>query len=202
MIRLTNKQEAFAQHYAIHRNSVEAYKAAGYSWKRMKNNVLSVKAAEVLANGKVSVRVDELLRIKKERANHVFEITADKILQELAAIGFANMQDYMRVDDKGEPILDFSDLKRHQWAAVGEITVEDIVTGQRTGKRTKFKLLDKKGALIELGKHAGVIEDTVNHKHSIIEAPAIEAAESDTDALRRFEEFRQSANTGHAAGHA
>ena len=61
---------------------------------------------------------------------------------------------------------------------------------------------------IWLGKQwlgqADKMEETVKAelKHTHIEAPAIEAAESDNDALRRFEEFRQSANTGHVAGHA
>lgn len=155
---LTSKQEAFAQHYALHGDAIEAYKAAGYSWKRMKKETLRVKAAELVAHGTVSVLIAELQARKRERAEHVFDITADRILQELAAIGFANMQDYVRVDGDGQPSLDFSNLKRHQWAAIGEVTIEDIETGQRTGKRTKFKLLDKKGALVELGKYVGVFE--------------------------------------------
>lgn len=204
-MQLTKRQEAFAQHYALHGNATEAYKAAGYSWKRMKNNTLSVEAAKLAARPKVSLRIAELKAHVAYRAEHIFNITADRILQELAAIGFANMQDYIRVDLDGQPILDFSSLQRHQWAAVGEVTIEDIETGQRTGKRSKFKLLDKKGALVELGKYVGLFEKDNAQRVpniNIIEAPAISDADTDTDALRKFEDFRQRATAGHAAGHA
>jgi phage terminase small subunit len=48
-------------------------------------------------------------------------ITADRVLRELALIGFANMADYMSVGDHGHPCVDFSGLTRDQAAAIKEI---------------------------------------------------------------------------------
>lgn len=164
-MKLTKKQEAYAQHYAIHRDAKEAYKAAGYSWKRMQPESFRVTATKLASKPTVALRIAELQKRIKDRAEHVFDITAERILQELAAIGFANMKDFMKVDEGGQPELNLSDLQRHQWAAIGEITIEDIETGARTGKRTKFKLLDKKGALVELGKYVGIVSEKHEHTH-------------------------------------
>ena len=165
-LTLTSKQEAFSQHYALHGNATDALKAAGYSTRSSKAATIHRRAIEVLQNPKVSARIEELRLRIKERAGHVFDITADRILQELAAIGFANLHDFVRVGEDGQPELNFDKLERHQWAAVGELTIEDIETGRRTGKRTKFKLLDKKGALVELGKYAGVLAEKHSHEHN------------------------------------
>jgi hypothetical protein len=66
---------------------------------------------------------------------------------------------------------DLSKLTRNQAAAIGEITVEEYT--ERTGsdadgkpifenvKRTKFKLTDKRGALVDLGRHLKLFTDKV-----------------------------------------
>jgi hypothetical protein len=60
-VALTAKQEAFAQAIASGMNQSDAYRAA-YDAANMKPNVVNVKASELMADGKVSVRVDELRR--------------------------------------------------------------------------------------------------------------------------------------------
>jgi len=156
---LTKKQEAFAQHYAIQEDATAAYKAAGYSWKNSKSEAVRVNAQKLVAHTTVSLRIAELKERKAKRIERQFDISVDRIAQELAAIGFANMDDYVSVDGDGDNVsLDFSDLTRVQFAAIQEITIEDIKTGKRTSKRTKFKLADKRGALVELGKHLGMFE--------------------------------------------
>ena len=177
-MKLTPKQETFAQHYAIHGSPREAWMAAGYAWKQSKNATVDRNAQKLLNNTKVIARIEELQQRRRDRAEHIFDVTSDAIIQELAAIGFASMQNYVRIDMEGQPTVDLSDLKPHQWAAIGEITIEDIETGQRTGKRTKFKLLDKKGALVELGKQLGLFQEKHkhdhSHKHELIESAAAE----------------------------
>src|SRR5208283_714778 len=82
---------------------------------------------------------------------------------ELAKIGFANMQDYMGSTPGGGPYLDFSKLTRDQAAALAEVTVDDFVDGRgenaRAVKRVKFKLHDKRAALVDLGGHLGMFQD-------------------------------------------
>jgi phage terminase small subunit len=66
----------------------------------------------------------------------------------------------MRANPNGDPYLDFSKLTRDQAAALVEVTVEDFKDGRgdaaRDVRRIKFKLADKRAALVDLGKHLGM----------------------------------------------
>jgi len=178
---LTAKQEAFAQHYAIHGDATKAYEEA-YDVAGMQKNSIRANACKLSKNAAVAQRVAELkVRITKA-VEEKFDVTAEKIIQELASIAFANVTDYVTVDENGIPMPNFTDVTKQQFAAIGEVTFEDIETGMRTGKRVKFKLLDKKGALVDLGKHVGLFKETVKHDHGWIDA----AAESATAKLARF----------------
>ena len=54
--KLTIKQEKFCNKYLECGNASEAYRFA-YDCSRMTDNVISVKASQLLSNGKVTVRV-------------------------------------------------------------------------------------------------------------------------------------------------
>jgi phage terminase small subunit len=77
------------------------------------------------------------------------------------------MLDYMRRGPDGDPYLDFSTLSRDQAAALTEVTVEDFKDGRgedaRDVRRVKFKLADKRAALVDLGRHLGIFKDRVEH---------------------------------------
>jgi phage terminase small subunit len=85
------------------------------------------------------------------------------VVSELAKIGFANMADYMTVGTDGDPFLDFSKVTRDQAAALSEVTVEDFKDGRgedaRDVRRVKFKMHDKRAALVDLGKHLGLFTE-------------------------------------------
>lgn len=152
------KHELFAQELAKGKTEVDAYVAAGY--KRDDGN------ANRTANlPDVATRVQEILGKAAKRA----EITVEKVLRELALIGFCNMADYMRVGADGDPYLDFSALSREQAAALAEVTVEDFKEGRgenaRDVRRVKFKLADKKGALVDIGRHLGMFKDRTVHEN-------------------------------------
>jgi phage terminase small subunit len=76
--KLTPKQEAFCLAYVETGNASEAYRRA-YSAERMKPDVIAVKASELLKNGKVTVRVQELQGDIQKR----HEITVDDLIAEL-----------------------------------------------------------------------------------------------------------------------
>lgn len=78
MAGLTIKQEAFCQAYIETGNASEAYRSA-YAADKMKAEAIHVKASELLANGKVTVRVAELQGEIKER--HC--VTVDSLIAEL-----------------------------------------------------------------------------------------------------------------------
>lgn len=161
------RHERFAQELAKGKSADDAYESAGYSPNR--GNAATLKKKE-----SISIRVNELLDRRDaievastERAITKLAITKEAVLGELAKIGFANMADYMRVGPDGDPCLDFSALTRDQSAALIEVTVEDFKDGRgedaRDVRRVKFKLADKKGALVDLGKHLGLFIE--RHEH-------------------------------------
>ena len=89
--QLTLKQENFARFYVELGNATAAYKRA-YDAEGMQDTTIHVKASELLANGKVRVRVDELQA--ELAARH--EITVDTLVEELDEARVKAM-----ADDKG-----------------------------------------------------------------------------------------------------
>ena len=77
-MNLTPKREKFVQAYIETGNASEAYRRA-LNAEKMKPEVIHVKASELLADGKVKVRVDELKAEHAERHN----VTVDDIREML-----------------------------------------------------------------------------------------------------------------------
>lgn len=87
------------------------------------------------------------------------------VLEELAKIGFANMKNYMGITEQGDAFMDLSKLTEAQAAAMAEVTVEDFMDGRGEGardvRRIRFKLYDKRAALVDIGRHLGMFTDKV-----------------------------------------
>ncbi len=159
--RLTDKQKAFVQEYLIDLNASAAARRAGYS-VRTANRI----ASENLAKPHIQAAIQKAMKERERRT----EITQDKILQELAKIGLADIKDYLSyrtaknqvgVDDDGEPIIDY--------APIIELVPSEDVDGalvQEVSLSAKgvftFKLQDKMKALELLGRHLGLFTDNVN----------------------------------------
>ena len=135
-------------------NGTQAAIRAGYSSKGA-----SVTAFKLLANAKIAAEIE---RVRSRRMQKM-ELTADMVISELRLLGFANMEDYIRIESDGSPRVDLSDLDRDRAAAIQEVSVEEETRGRGDNKyrvrRTKFKLSDKRGSLELLGKHLGVFEN-------------------------------------------
>ena len=151
---LTPKQARFVEEYLIDLNATQAAIRAGYSAK----NADKI-GSEVLGKTRVAEAVAEAQAARSERA----EITQDMVLRELGLLGFSNMLDYVEVQKDGTAYVDLSELTRDQAAAITEATVEEYTEGRgedaRNVKRVKIKLADKKGALVDIGKHLGMFDD-------------------------------------------
>lgn len=76
--KLTLKQEAFARFYLECGNASEAYRRA-YDAENMQEQTIWRKAVEVLQNGKVAARLEQLQQAARER----HEITIDTITKML-----------------------------------------------------------------------------------------------------------------------
>jgi hypothetical protein len=91
-------------------------------------------------------------------------ISAHAIKQEIAKIAFSNMQDYLKVGEDGQPVLDWKDLTRNEAAALSEVTVDTIGgigDGSPLVTRTKFKLHKKLDALVALAHIEGLYESNI-----------------------------------------
>lgn len=156
--KLPPNQARFVDEYLIDLNATQAAIRAGYSKK-----TAGVQGPRLLGNVRVAAAIAEA---KAKRSARV-AVSADKVLTELAHLGFANMADYMKTTPEGDPRLDFSNLSREQTAALVEVTVEDFTEGRgddaRDVRRVKFKLADKRAALVDIGKHLGMFIDKQEH---------------------------------------
>ena len=147
--------ERFAEEYLALGDQTKAYRKAlgGEPRKNDRNSASKTFARE---------DVQTALRILRAQLSEKAQITAEAVIQELAKIGFANMADYIQVND-ANVFVDLSKMTRDQAAAVSEITVEEYMEGRgeaaREVRRTKFKLSDKRAALCDLGKHLGLFRE-------------------------------------------
>lgn len=149
--------ENFAQHLAMGKKQIKAYQEAGF-----KPN--SKSANKLAQNEVIQARVTELRQVALQ--NNM--LTIERVSKELEKIGFANMMDFIKIDNEGNPEIDMRTIDRDKAAAIGEITT-DVITNPRDGsvtKRTKFKLLDKKGALVDLGRYLGMFVERKQVQHA------------------------------------
>ena len=113
----------------------------------------------------------ERARIRAEATRLAIEhsgITQARGAVELGRIAFANLMDYMRIGPSGDPVLDFSNLTREQASALTEVTVDDYIDGRgenaRDVRKVKFKLADKRAALMDIAKLFGWITERRDNK--------------------------------------
>lgn len=149
--------ELFCRAYIIDFNGTNAAIAAGYSKKSA-----HVSSTRLLKNAKVKARLAELQKKQTDK----LDITAERVLREIALLAYSNMDDYVRIED-GKRVLDTSIPTRDQMAAVVEIT-EDSTGGSGDGERravirTRFKLADKGLNLERLGRHLKLFTDKIEH---------------------------------------
>ncbi len=155
MKRLTVKQETFCQQYLIDLNASRAAIRTGYS-----ANTANIKGHQLLNKPAIAERVKALIDERSERT----AITADKVLNELAAIGFANVKDFVTVVEKERP------GKKgvvHKYKAVeinqtGDIEAEKMkaVAGIRNTKDGIVVMMhDKVKALELIAKHLQMFKD-------------------------------------------
>lgn len=192
---MTPKQQQFVAEYLIDLNATQAAIRAGYS-----ERTAGSQAHDLLKKPEIQAAIVEA---QTERAKRT-EITADKVLKELAKVGFGNLSD---VTDWGvkEVAIGFNeDGKRLRPEEIGEASVvqyvdapfvipvnrEDLPPEIRaavsevaiTRDGFKIKMHDKVGALTQIGRHLGMFTD--KQEHSGPNGGAIEVA-SLTPAERR-----------------
>lgn len=151
---LKPRQRRFCEEYLVDLNGAAAARRAGYSADAAKE-----QASRLLTDANVQAELD---RLREERSKRT-QITADDVVLELGKLAFANMLNYVTIQDDGTAIVDFSMVNRDMGAAMKEVTIETYTEGKgddaKDVKRIKFQLHDKKGALEALGRHLAIFND-------------------------------------------
>lgn len=157
---LTAKKRRFADEYLIDLNATQAAIRAGYSAK-----TAASQGERLLRDVDVQKLLTERMKDREKRT----EITQDKVLAELAKIGFADIRraldwgpEVMVVDEEtgqtavsnGVALVASDKIDDDTAAAISEIS--------QTANGIKVKLHDKRAALVDIGRHLGIFNDKLN----------------------------------------
>lgn len=176
MSKLTIKQEKFCNKYIECGNASEAYRYA-FSCDKMKPDTVNVKASELLSNGKITVRVEELKKEIREKS----KISKERILAEYAKVGFSSIAHLHNswIDRK-----EFEQLTEDQKSAIKSISTRTrrvMINDEPVEvEEVKIELYDKLRALDSIVKMLGFDAPTkteltgANGKPLILEPIAIE----------------------------
>lgn len=145
---MTEKQKIFADEYLIDLNATRAYRVAYPSVK--KDETAASAAARMLRSVKVAKYITERMEERQRRT----EITQDMVLQELAAIAFARVTDYVSVMGGMAQVKDTDQLSDSQIAAIAGI--------KETQNGIEVKLGSKEKTLELLGRHLGMWNDKLD----------------------------------------
>ncbi len=134
------KHEIFAQKVAQGKTLGQAYALAGYAES-------DSNAGNLARSPTVAGRIAEIKGISAARA----QVSADRVLAELARIGFADITQAVTIERGKVLVSDTNDIPPDIRAAMSEISQG------RDG--IKIKMHDKRAALESLGKHLGLWKD-------------------------------------------
>ncbi|HEK1684097.1 TPA: terminase small subunit [Pseudomonas putida] len=155
---LTAKQQRFVDEYLIDLNATQAAIRAGFSAKTARQ-----AGNRLLTN----VDIQQAIQAGMEARSGRVAITQDMVLRELAKIGFSDIRKVVRwgettvrmVDGEEESAEDM--VPYHGLALIDSTEIDDDTAGAiaevSQGKEgLKVKLHDKKGALVDIGRHLGM----------------------------------------------
>jgi phage terminase small subunit len=157
------------------RRFVDAYMgdAAGNATRAAELAGYSVKSAR-----RIGTRLSSKAHIKSEigqfrdKAAQKTGVTVERVIGELARIGFSDMRDLVDETGRLKPLHELSEDAARALAGV-EVSrervrvkstdLEEVTTEEAT---VKVKLWDKPAALVTLARYLGILKDKVDHKHT------------------------------------
>jgi phage terminase small subunit len=180
-MKITPKQERFVEQYLIDLNATQAAIRAGYS-RKTANKV----GPRLLVNVGVAAAVAE----GKKRLTAKLEITADRVLLELASIAFNDVRGFYRPDGKLKSI---SELTPEQGAALESFEIIRKNVDPADGKTDivhRIKFVDKIGALTLLARYFGLLKEKVEMQGEVVFRRADELEEKLLEGRRRAASLR------------
>ena len=142
---LTPKQEKFCQLYIELGNASEAYRQS-YDCSKMQTSTINTKAKELLKNGPITVRIEELQQEHRQRHN----LTIDNII--------ADLQEYRDICMGRKPLTITTVVKNAQEGTAQSVNTECFVF-EPTGANKALELL---------GKHLGMFTQKMEVSGSVV----------------------------------
>jgi phage terminase small subunit len=196
--KLNDRQQLFVMEYLVDRNAEQAAIRAGYSPRYARGN-----AHKLVANSGIAAEIAARCAVVSEK----LEITQERVLQELAAIGFASLPDFVTVSTEREeklgihPITGEVVMLPAGWCQyVKVIDTAELPAAKRAALAAieqgphgvKVKLHDKVRALEMLSKHLGLFDSNAaspSHENNLFDA-IVGSAEEDieTDEIPELEQ--------------
>jgi phage terminase small subunit len=162
---VTEKERRFVEAYmgAAAGNAAKAAELAGYSPKSARH-----QASRLLTKRNVQDAIAE----RQARRESLSDVSAAKVVRELARIGFSDFRKLFNEDGSLKP---FKDLDDDTAAAVAGVDVVERAGGMAVDGETgvqhvamytkKVKLWDKNSALDKIARHLGMFVE--RHEHAI-----------------------------------
>ncbi len=154
---LNKRQRAFVEAYSLAPNGTAAAIKAGYSKKSARQQVTCLLAHPAII---------EALRVRRREALARLEVTEDMVLQELAAVAFSNLDDFLEWDDSAGSlkVKPSADIPRHLLAALESVEDQTLTSTNKDGSREyerhkqRVKLYPKLPALQLLAEYLGLTD--------------------------------------------
>jgi phage terminase small subunit len=148
---LNDKQTRFLQEYLIDYNATQAAIRAGYSKKTSYSTSFQILQKS---------ESQDYLAKRKQKISDTLEITATRIKQELARIGFGDAREFFDEEGNLIPIHKLSDDAAASIAGMDVEEIYEFIGGVKAniGRVKKIKRYDKVKALELLGKTEGIFE--------------------------------------------
>ena len=174
---LTAQRERFVAEYIIDLNATQAAIRAGYSEKTARS-----QGQRLLTKADIQAAIQAAMQARSKRT----QITQDRVLEELAKIGFSDLR---RTMTNGGALLSPQDWDDETAGAIAsvEVVARPGAEADENGNREiehvhKIRAWDKLSALEKLGKHLGMFKDggpDVNVNIAPFDGWHIERAEPD-----------------------
>ena len=151
---LEPRERMFVGFYLESLKTNDAALKAGYS-----KHTAATTASLWVSDPKVKPHVYKAVQEAMKKREHRTEVTQDRVLLELARIGFASGK---KIVDKKDSIKSLHDMDDDTAAAIASIEIEEIFAGsgserRRVGHKKKVRFWNKNDALNTMAKHLGML---------------------------------------------
>jgi DNA-binding ferritin-like protein (Dps family) len=149
---------------------LDRYYANGLDQREAVRHVMGVRSPGAISSYVRNIfeheRIIHEMDVRAAKLEKKFDLSQEKIVQELAKIGFANIGDVITISEDGEPVYDFSKATPEFFAALQGLDIEEYMDGKdataRQVKRFKLKLADKRQSLVDIARILGYDKLNVN----------------------------------------